>query len=220
MAPVAGRHFLEYLLTWLRSAGLRSLILCVGYKKDQIQGWLGNGKAWKLRIRYSKEKKLLGTAGALKHAERMISAPLCLVVNGDSFLDVDLSQMYQFHLARAALATIAVARVGNSARYGTVQLDRTQQIRAFNEKKTNLASKADALSPSRLQSINGGVYLLDRRFFDAIPSDKAVSLEKQIFPALVGKGLYGFVTRGYFVDIGIPSDFEKAQTQLGKRFRP
>ena len=220
MAPVAGRHFLEYLLIWLRSAGLRNLILCVGYKKDQIQDWLGDGKTWNLRIRYSKEKKLLGTAGALKHAERMISSPLCLVVNGDSFLDVDLFQMYRFHLARGALATIAVARVGNSARYGTVQMDRKRRVRAFREKKTNLTSKADALAPARLQSINGGVYLLDRRFFDAIPGNKAVSLEKQIFPALVGKGLYGFVTRGYFIDIGIPSDFRKAQTQLAKRFRP
>jgi len=218
MAPVGERHFLEYLLLWLRSAGIRDLILCVGYKKDQIQDWLGDGSNWGLHVRYSEEKKLLGTAGALKHAERMISMPLCLVVNGDSFLNVDLREMYRFHLMHRALATIAVARVRNSARYGTVELDRKERIMTFREKKKGTIGKAASASPGRFQLINGGIYLLEKPFFDVIPPRKAMSLEKEIFPSLVGKDLYGFVTRGYFIDIGVPEDFARAQTELHKRF--
>lgn len=219
MAPVGDRRFLEYLLVWLRSAGMRDLILCVGYRKNQIQSWLRDGSDWGLRIRYSEEKRLLGTGGALKQAEEMLSTQDCLVVNGDSFLDVDLREMYRFHQRHNALATIAIARVRNSARYGTVQLDHTEKIVAFQEKRENVKTKGHSLSPAGKQLINGGVYLFQRRFFDSIPARRAISLEREIFPRLVGGGLYGFVTRGYFIDIGVPSDFERAQTELRKRFR-
>jgi len=216
MAPVGGRYFLEYLLDWLRSAGIRELILCVGHKKSQIQNWLDDGREWGLHIRYSVEKKLLGTAGALKLAEKMISGESCFVVNGDSFLGIDLKEMYQFHVKHRSLATIALARVRNSARYGTVQLDRKARIVAFREKSAGASKRGP--SSGNLQLINGGVYVLEKQFFDAIPPRKAVSLERDVFPPLVGKNLYGFVTSGYFIDIGVPADFERAQTELPKRF--
>jgi NDP-sugar pyrophosphorylase family protein len=220
LAPIGDRLFLEYLLIWLRSAGIKELILCVGYEKEQIQNWLVDGARWGLHITYSVERTLLGTAGALKHAEKLISMPHCLVVNGDSFLDVNLAQMFRFHVRRRALATLAVACVRNSARYGTVQLDRSGNVIAFQEKKQNLVSQDNSPSgPGRPQLINGGVYLLEKHFFDVIPPRKAISLETQIFPALVGKNLYGFVTDGYFIDIGVPADYEKAQCELPKRFR-
>lgn len=214
LAPVGGRFILEYLLLWLRSAGIKDLILCVGYEKDQIQNWLVDGAAWGLRVTYSVEETLLGTAGAIKHAEKLIFMPYCLVVNGDSFLDVTLADMYRFHRRHKALATLALARVSDSGRYGTVQLDRSGQVIAFQEKKQNLASQ-DNSAP---KLINGGVYLLEKQFVEHIPPGKVVSLETQIFPSLVGKNLYGFVTDGYFIDIGVPADYERAQTELPKRF--
>jgi NDP-sugar pyrophosphorylase family protein len=216
MAPVAGRHFLEYLLFWLRSAGIKDLILCVGYQKTQIQDWLGDGGHWGLRVRYSEEKELLGTAGALKLAADLVFAETCFVVNGDSFLSVNLSKMCQFHTVRGALATVAVARVRNSVRYGTVQLDRSGRITAFHEKSK--ASRRGVTKRGRLQLINGGVYLFQKRFFDVIPSGRVISLEKEIFPELLDRKLYGFATSGYFIDIGVPADFKRAQTELPKRF--
>jgi D-glycero-alpha-D-manno-heptose 1-phosphate guanylyltransferase len=215
MAPVAGRPFLEYLLLWLRSAEIKELILCVGYQKMRIQDWLGDGSNWGLHVRYSVEEQLLGTAGALKLAAELVSAERCFAVNGDSFLAVDLSELAQFHLSRGALATVAVARVRNSARYGTVQMDRKGRITMFHEKNT---TPSKARKRQRLQLINGGIYLLERSFFDTIPPGRAVSLEKEMFPRLLDRKLYGFPTNGYFIDIGIPEDFEKAQTELPKKF--
>jgi NDP-sugar pyrophosphorylase family protein len=217
MAPVAGRHFLEYLLVWLRSAGFKDLILCVGYKKRQIQNWLGDGSRWKLRIRYSEEKVLLGTGGALKNAQDLISSQHCLVVNGDSFVDVDLRRMYRFHLEHHALATVVIARVRDSARYGAVRLNRRQEIVAFREKTASAPNRSEQQTVSRSLPINGGVYLFERRVFSFIPARTPISLEKQIFPTLIAKRLYGFGTRGYFIDIGMPTDFLKAQTELPKR---
>ena len=218
LAPIAGRLFLEYLLIWLRSAGIKELILCVGYEKDQIRNWLVDGAAWGLHVTYSVEKTLLGTAGAIKLAAELISAPYCLVVNGDSFLDVNLAEMYQFHVRHRALATLALARVPDSARYGTVQLDRLGLVTAFQEKKQNLASQDDSPPRRCPQLINGGVYLLEKRFLDLIPPGKAISLETEVFPTLVGKNLYGFVTDGFFIDIGVPAEYQRAQSELPKRF--
>lgn len=215
MAPVAGRYFLEYLLDWLRFFNIKDLILCVGHKHFQIQNWLGNGAKWGVRVRYSVEEELLGTGGALKLGEKMLSTDSCLVVNGDSFLNIDLQEMHRFHLRRKALATIAVVKVRSSERYGKVQLDPQGRITASREK----APEAHETVPCGVfQLINGGVYFLQKRFLGVIPSNKTVSLEQEIFPTQVSKHLYGFITRGYFIDIGVPSDFARAQAELPNRF--
>lgn len=216
LAPVGGRHFLEYLLTWLHSAGIRDLILCVGYKGDQVRRWLGNGSQWGLQVRYSVEEELRGTAGAVRLAARMVKAPTCVVLNGDSFLEVNLQEMCRFHQSKKALATIALARVRDAARYGGVRLDRNGRITTFSEKGDTLTKAVP--NHRRLQLINGGVYVLQRRLLDSIPTGKPVSLEKQVFPSLVGGRLYGFVTRGFFIDIGVPADHARAQTELAERF--
>lgn len=216
MAPVAGRPFLEYLLEWLRAAGLRDLILCVGHKKSQIQNWVGDGSGWRLRVRYSGEKKLLGTAGALQNAQKMIRTKSCVVLNGDSFLGVDLRAMRRFHRRRGALATIAIARVRKSARYGAVEIDRRGKITVFREKISGPSLRHAARA--RRQWINGGVYMLEREFFSAIPAGEPSSLEKDVFPGLVGQKLFGFRTRSYFMDIGIPRDFRRAQAELPGKF--
>jgi D-glycero-alpha-D-manno-heptose 1-phosphate guanylyltransferase len=135
-------------------------------------------------------------------------------------LDLNLAEMYQFHVRHRALATLALARVPDSTRYGTVQLDRSGQLISFREKKQSLARQDDSPPGHRRpQLINGGVYLLEKRFFDVIPPLKAISLETEIFPTLVNKKLYGFVTDGYFIDIGVPADYERGQSELPKRFR-
>lgn len=216
MAPVGGRPFLEYILRWLGAAGIRDLVLCVGYKGAQIQKWLGDGTSWGFRVSYSVEKELCGTAGALKLAAKMVTTETCIVLNGDSFLELDLREMCRVHQATKALVTIALARVRDPSRYGAVQLDPDGKIVAFHQKSEGEAKHATVRRGYHL--INGGVYLLQRRLLDSIPPGEAVSLEKQTFPGLTGGGLYGFVSPGFFIDIGVPADYRKAQAELTQRF--
>ena len=216
LAPVAGRPFLEYLLMWLHAAGIRELILCVGHKRAQVQHWLRDGRHGGLNVRYCVEKELLGTAGALRLASTMVEAQTCLALNGDSFLDVNLQEMYRFHQSRRALATLALARVRDSGRYGGIQLDRQGRIKAFSEKRGGC--KQPSGEKDAVQLINGGVYLLERQFFGSIPEGRAVSLETESFPALTGGDIYGFVSSGYFIDIGVPADYARAQKELAERF--
>jgi D-glycero-alpha-D-manno-heptose 1-phosphate guanylyltransferase len=216
MAPVGGRYFLEYILFWLRNAGITDFVLCVGYKRAQIQSWLGDGSQHGFRIRYSIEKELRGTGGALRLAATMVSTQTCFVLNGDSFLELDLQEMYRFHRSKKAIATIALARVLDSERYGIVELDPDGRIAAFHEKRDGAANDPPERRGSHL--INGGVYLLQRQLLNSIHPGEFLSLEKKIFPELAGGNLYGFVASGFFIDIGIPADYLKAQAEFARRF--
>jgi D-glycero-alpha-D-manno-heptose 1-phosphate guanylyltransferase len=213
MAPVGGRRFLEYLLLWLRNAGLREVVLCAGHKASQLRNWIGDGSNWEMCVRYSVEHAPLGTAGGLKQAEELITAESFFVLNGDSFLDVDLHEMYRFHLTHRALATMAVVHQQQASRYGTVEMNHQGEIVAFQEKDARVRNDLDGSG-----LINGGVYLFRRKLLDLIPSGKALSLEREVFPSLTPTNLHGFVTSTYFIDIGIPADLERAQSELPRRF--
>lgn len=213
MAPVAGRPFLEYLLRQIAQSGFREVLLCVGYAGGQIEEWAGDGKKWGLRIRYSVESTPLGTAGAVKLAAKLLDSEEFLVFNGDSFLAVDLRDLVREQLRSRAWATIALAKVRDSARYGTVVLNPDGDIEAFLEKST--ATPADSCG---WYLVNGGVYVFNKLVLSLVPETAAVSLEREVFPQLLFRGVKGFVSDGYFIDIGLPGDFQRAQTELPERF--
>ena len=209
MAPVGGRPFLEYLLLALRSWGFSEVILAVGYKASAIESHYGTGDGLGMEIRYSMESESLGTAGALKNAEPLLPHEHLLVVNGDSFLEVDLHAMFRFHREQDALATIGLKAAADPSRYGSVLLDSQSRIVAFRE-KAPAAANSNPL-------INGGIYLFQREILNRIPSGRPVSLERETLPSLVGKGMLGFVTHGFFIDIGTPEDYERVQADFPMR---
>jgi len=215
LAPVGGKPFLDYLLTSLASSGMRDVILCVGYKAEQIKEYARSGEEWGLHVSYSVEEKLLGTGGALKKADELTSSREVFAINGDTYLEVDLAAMLAFHRERRALVTIAAVRVRDAERYGTVEVDEGGQLVAFREK----SGPGRAASGPLTQLINGGVYVLNRECLARIPSDCEVSLEKEVLPDLIATGgIFGFVTDGYFLDIGVENDYNRAQTELTERF--
>jgi NDP-sugar pyrophosphorylase family protein len=209
MAPIGGRPFLEYLFLQIQRASFRNVLLCVGHGRSQIEQWAGDGSKWGFRIRYSVESEPRGTAGAVKLAAAFIDAEDLMVLNGDSFLAVDLRELVREHLGSEAWATIALVKVRDSARYGTVVVTPQGEIKEFLEKSTTTVSDSCGW-----YLVNGGVYVFKRSVLDIVPERKAVSLEREIFPLLLAKGARGFVSNGYFIDIGLPADFKRAQTEL------
>jgi NDP-sugar pyrophosphorylase family protein len=217
MAPVRGRPFLDYLLTWLQREGVKVVILCVGYKRTQIQRFVGGGRKWGLRVKYSIERKLLGTGGAVKKAEKLVSGNRLLVVNGDTFVDVRLKDLMKFHQSRRAVATLTAVKKLDIGRYGALCVDNDGRIRAFVEKgRTGKNKIPDTKNPL----INGGLYLFEKKLLKLICPRLPVSLEREVFPILLSKkSVYGFECDGYFLDIGVPEDLERAQDELPKRLR-
>lgn len=213
MAPIDGRPFLEYLLVQISRAGFRDVLLCVGYEREKLEEWIGDGRKWHLSVRYSIEPMPLGTAGAVKFAARLIDSETFLVLNGDSFLGVNLRDLVCRHLGSGACATIALAKVRDRTRYGTVVLKPNGDVEAFLEKTT-----ARVTDSGNWYLVNGGVYVFSRSVLGQVPYMTAVSLEKDVFPHLLRRGVKGVVSDGYFIDIGLPDDFKRAQTELPENF--
>lgn len=202
LAPLGEAPFLELLVTQLRSQGVRRLVLCTGYLAGQIEERFGNGQKWGLAIEYSKEIEPLGTAGAIKLAQRyFIGASDFVVMNGDSFLEMDLRQLIGFHLEHKGIVSLAVHKASNAARYGTVRVNSSSRITAFEEKK---GREEPGL-------ISAGVYVFKRAILDRIP-DGPASLERDVFPQLLNEGMFALQQEGMFIDIGTPEDYARAQT--------
>ncbi len=199
LAEVNGRPFLSFLLDQLSRAGVRSVVLCTGYRGEQVCRSLGE-RYRDLQLSYSHETRALGTAGALRLALPRLASDPVLVMNGDSFCAADLADFWNFHCGRRAEATILLTRGARAQRFGGVNIDNNGAVLEFAEKRTG--GGADW--------INGGIYLLSRRALLSIPEDQQVSLEYDVFPSLVGRGLYGYQTEGRFLDIGTPDDFASA----------
>jgi len=201
IADINGRPFLEYLLDQLVEYGLNRIILSTGYLGKQIEAKLGT--AYKtLKIEYSHEPQPLGTGGALRLAVSKINTSPVLVLNGDSFCQLNLDDFLRFHMKNKASISIAVTKVQDISRYGAVVLTDLQQISGFEEKGLR---SGEGL-------INAGIYLINREVLMSIPPSINVSLEKQVFSPAITTGLYGFVTTSHFIDIGIPADYLSAQS--------
>ncbi len=201
MALVNGRPFLTYLLDQLEHTGLNNVVLCTGYEAGLVSNELGNTYKG-IEIIYSQEDKPLGTCGALKHAISNIDSKYILVMNGDSYVDVDLKKFLNWHLAAHRHASIMLVRVNNVSRYGKVTISDDKLITSFEEKGNK----------SGHGWINAGIYLLGREALKCLPQKTPSSLEEHFFTSLIGKGLYGFQSKGSFLDIGTPESYAQANS--------
>jgi D-glycero-alpha-D-manno-heptose 1-phosphate guanylyltransferase len=209
MAPVNGIPFLTYQLKYLKHYGIRNVIISVGYMADAIVSMYGSSYQL-MRISYVREDNPLGTGGAVRLALRTCGDSQVLVVNGDSFFDVDLTKFKQLHDDNYASASVALRAVEDTSRYGTIQLEENFRIQSFTEKTGDP-------SPGL---INGGIYALKKSiFFDHTPSAMPFSIEKDFFERHSGILKFcGFAFDNYFIDIGVPEDYNKAQDDF-KEFK-
>ena len=203
IAPVAGRPFLFRLLDQIADAGLRDVVLCTGHRAGQVAEAIGEEYRG-LRVRYSRESRPLGTAGALRNALPLLLSDPVLAMNGDSCCGLDLALFREFHARTEACASIGVCEVEDTSASGLIEFDAHKAITCFNEKTA-------ARTPGW---INAGVYLLGRELLLSIPVGKAVSIEREIFPAWVGRRLYAYPIAGKFIDIGTPETYAAAHQLL------
>jgi D-glycero-alpha-D-manno-heptose 1-phosphate guanylyltransferase len=203
LARVAERPFIAFLLDQLEAAGVSDTVLLTGHRAGQVRDELGD-RHGSMRLRYSREAEPLGTAGAVRLALPMIDADTLLVLNGDSFCDADLDAFARSHDPQRC--SLLLARVEDAGRFGRVDVDEDGTVLGF-------AEKGGTAGPAW---INAGVYLLPRSIVEMIPADRAVSLEREVFPRLVREGqLRGFRQGGAFIDIGTPDSYAMAGAFVG-----
>jgi D-glycero-alpha-D-manno-heptose 1-phosphate guanylyltransferase len=206
MAPVNGKPFLHYIFLYLQKQGIKEAILSVGYKHEVIQKYFGQ-KYQGIKIRYSIEEEALGTGGAIKEACSMCK-DLVFVLNGDTFFDIDLDSLLEQYFSTVAEVTLALKPMKDFDRYGSVEMDDEDRIVMFNEKKF-----------LKKGLINGGAYVMHAKGVIQDTETDSFSFEKEVLEKLVGKFYFsGKTFDNYFIDIGIPEDYTRAQEDFKKMF--
>jgi mannose-1-phosphate guanylyltransferase len=204
--PFAGRPFLTFMLDWLGRHGVDDVILSCGFMSDAVESVLGDIHAG-IRLRYVHEDEPLGTAGPLRLAldTGALQDERLFVLNGDVLTDMDLTAEREQHERTGARATLCLIAVDDTEGFGVVPTNDDGEVLEFREK---------APGPAPTNRVNAGAYLLEREVIERIPEGRAVSIEREIFPELVGDGLYGYAATGYWVDIGTPRRYLEATWDL------
>ena len=201
VVPLVDRPFIAYMIDWLREQGVDDVIMSCGFLATGVRNVLGDGAGLGVRLRFVEEPSPRGTAGALKFAEPMLDERF-LMLNGDVLTDIALDGQIAQHERTGAIATLALVPVPDPAAYGLVRLAADSAVEAFIEKPS-----ADSIDTNL---ISAGAYVLERSILELIPPERNVSIEREVWPLLVGAGLYGFAADGYWLDIGSPARYLQA----------
>jgi mannose-1-phosphate guanylyltransferase len=198
VVPLVDRPFVAFMLDWLRSHGVEDIVMSCGHLASGVRNVLGDGSAFGIRLRYVEEPRPLGTGGALKFAEQLLDGRF-LMLNGDVLTDIDLTAQLEQHQRTGAIATLALTPVEDPSNYGLVRTADGGEVTEFVEKP----------APDQIDTnnISAGAYVLEREVLDMLPEDHPASIERDVFPQLVGRGLYGYVADGYWLDIGTPERY-------------
>lgn len=200
VAPVHERPFIRYLLDELAEAGVVEVTLATGFRADEVRSALGSEYSG-IRLTYSTEQEPLGTGGALRYAIRQSSQSSIMVLNGDSYIDVDLCAFLGWRDRQSWDASLVLTHVPDTSRFGAVSFDDSGRVTGLTEKE----------AMGRPGWINAGIYLLPRKWILELAEDRQVSLEREALPGWLVRGLGAFLVREPFIDIGTPDAFRQAE---------
>ena len=201
VVPLVDRPFIAFMLDWLRTHGVDDIVISCGHMASGVRNVLGDGSAFGVKLRYVEEPTPLGTGGALKYAESLLDDRF-LMLNGDVLTDIDLSAQIAQHERTGATATLALTPVDDPTNYGLVRQADDGAVTEFVEKPSY-----DQIDT---RNISAGAYVLERSVLDLLAADQPASIERDVFPQLVGSGLYGCVSENYWLDIGTPERYLEA----------
>jgi mannose-1-phosphate guanylyltransferase len=201
VVPLVDRPFIAFMLDWLRSHGVDDIVISCGHMAAGVRNVLGDGSAFGVRLRYVEEPQPLGTGGALKYAESLLEDRF-FMLNGDVLTDIDLGGQLAQHESSGARATLALTPVEDPSNYGLVRTAEDGRVTEFVEKP--------AVDQIDTRNISAGAYVLERSVLDLLEPEQPASIERDVFPQLVGNGLYGCVSENYWLDIGTPARYLQA----------
>jgi mannose-1-phosphate guanylyltransferase len=199
VVPLVDRPFITYMLEWLRGHGVDDVILSCGFMAERVKAVLGGGATLGIRLQYLEEPEPLGTGGALKFAEDLLHERF-FMLNGDVLTDIDLTAQLEQHERTGARATLALIPVEDPSAYGLVRRNADYSVKEFVEKP----------GPEQIDTnlINAGAYIIERDVLNGMaPAGTNISIEREVFPKLVGHGLFGYESSGYWLDIGTPDRY-------------
>jgi mannose-1-phosphate guanylyltransferase / phosphomannomutase len=212
MVPIGTMPIMEHIVRHLSRQGFKEFVATTYYMGDEIKSYFGDGEDFGISLKFSNETVPLGTAGSVKKAEPMLSGKEVIIISGDALTDCDLTKALEFHREKKAMATLILYRVENPLEFGVVLTDpATHRVTGFLEKPT----WAEVLS----DTVNTGMYILDPKVLELMNNDESYDWSMDIFPKMLelDMPMYGFVTGGYWCDIGSLGQYRDAQEELLNR---
>ena len=205
---VANRPFLVHQIELLVKHGIKEIILVLHYMPHEIKKVIGDGREWGIKIHYVIEETPLGTAGAIKNAEKYFDDEPLVILNGDIVTDLNLTKMISFHHEKKALVTLALTEVDDPTSYGLILTDSNNKVERFIEKPSWNMVVA--------KTINAGTYIVDPKIFKDVPFGVEHSFERQLFPKLLenGQPMFGYVSNAYWIDIGNPMKYKEVHEAI------
>ncbi|WP_431875223.1 sugar phosphate nucleotidyltransferase [Amycolatopsis sacchari] len=212
MLPTAGVPFLTHLLSRIRAAGIRHVVLGTSYRAEVFEDFFGDGSSLGLDLEYVVEEEPLDTGGAIRNVYDKLRADHAVIFNGDILSGADLHALVQAHLDASADVTLHLQRVDDPSRFGSVPTDADGRVTAFLEKTPNPPT----------DQINAGCYVFRRSVVESIPAGRRVSVERETFPGLLAGGahVHGFVDASYWLDVGTPEAFVRGSADLVRGLAP
>jgi mannose-1-phosphate guanylyltransferase / phosphomannomutase len=208
IVPVANRPFVVHQIEHLIKHGVDEVILNLHYLSQEIKNVLGDGRQWGIKIHYSIEEQPLGTAGAVKNAEKYFGDEPLIIFNGDVLTDINISKVVNFHREKQALVTLTLTEVEDPTPFGLVLTDKDGRVTNFIEKPS--------WSMVTAKTINAGIYVVNPKIFRDVPAGKPYSFERQLYPDLLeaGEPIYGYLSNAYWIDIGNPEKYKEAHQAI------
>ncbi len=203
LVPIVNVPVIGYLMQNLSKSGVKEVIINLHYRPELVRSFLGNGSKWGLKVNYSYEEKLLGTAGGVKLKQSFFKETF-IVTSGDGLTDLDFKKAVKYHKERKAIATVVLKPVDMRIEYGVVKIDNYNRIIGFYEKPS--------LDKIFTNLVNTGIYIFEPEIFKYIPDKKFYDFGSQLLPKLVKQNLpvYGFIADGYWCDVGNLSEYRRA----------
>jgi mannose-1-phosphate guanylyltransferase/phosphomannomutase len=208
LLPVANRPIMEHVLRLLRRHGFTDTVVTVQFLAALVRNYFGDGEDFGMHLQYATEEMPLGTAGSVKNAEDALRDEPFLVISGDALTDIDLTAMVRFHKEQGALVTVGLTRVPDPLEFGIVIADEDGRIQRFLEKPTWGQVFSD--------TVNTGIYVMEPEVLAEVPTGESVDWSSDVFPALLKRGapLFGYISDGYWEDVGTHESYLKAQVDV------
>lgn len=208
IVPVVNRPFIVHQIEHLVKHGVDEIILSLHYLPDEIKKILGDGRQWGIKINYSIEEHPLGTAGAVKNADKFFDSGPMVIFNGDVLTDINISKVVNFHREKRARVTLTLTEVEDPTPFGLILTDKEGRVTKFIEKP--------GWNVVTAKTINAGIYVVDPKIFANVPKGKEHSFERELYPALLEKGepIFGFLSKAYWIDIGNPEKYKEAHQAI------
>ncbi len=208
IVPVANRPFVVHQIEHLVKHGADEIILNLHYLSHEIKRILNDGREWGIKIHYSIEETPLGTAGAVKNAEKYFGEGPMVIFNGDVLTDINISKIVNFHREKKTRVTLTLTEVEDPTSFGLILTDREGRVTRFIEKPS-----WDMVTA---RTINAGIYVVDPAIFEGVPRERAYSFERELYPSLLEKGepIFGYLSAAYWIDIGNPDKYKEAHQAI------